>query len=62
MKTITLKPNADGQFHGLVRMSVSGEMEIIKPFPKESLDKTVDELIENGFEVLVSSDRFAEVI
>lgn len=61
MKTITLKPDRNGQFQAYTKLAVSGEMAVSKPFPPTLLECERRHWQEHGFKVVIAQTRFAEV-
>lgn len=61
MKTITIRPNRDGQYQAFVRMAVDGEVALDKPFSAEKIE--VEKIFWDslGFRVVVAQSRFETV-
>lgn len=60
-RTITLKPNKNGDFQAYTRMAVSGEMAVSKPFPPVLIETEKRHWADHGFKVVIAQSRFAKV-
>lgn len=59
MKTITIKPDRNGQFQAYTRMAVSGEMAVSKPFAPTLVECERRHWQDHGFKVVICQSRFA---